>query len=70
MSNAPWIPKVSDPGQPVIVRRFGGSSFNAITAGKAFDFYGRTMVHLVGHARPVPVSRVTPIPEAAPCNTP
>ena len=65
-----WIPKVSDPGQTVIVRRFLIFRRPAITAGKAFDFYGQTMIHLIGYRRPVPLARITPTMEGAPCNTP
>ncbi len=65
-----WIPKVSDPGQPVTVRRFLIFRRPAITAGKAFDCHGKTMIHLIGYRRPVPLARITPTTEGATCIAP
>lgn len=42
----------------------------ARTAGRAFTDRGTAKVNLIGHARPVPLARITPTTEAAPCNTP
>lgn len=60
------------PGTPVSYRPVPLLPFRrpARTAGRAFTDRGTAKVNLIGYARPVPVNRVTPIPEAAPCNTP
>lgn len=53
------------PGTSVAVQRIPFLPFRhaARTAGRAFDFYGKPMVHLVGYRRPVPLSRVEPTTE-------